>query len=252
MAPVCEDVLAALPHQAAWLDLGVEEYTRAYEIQLRLHALRLAGQVPDTVVLVEHPACITVGRASRLEHILASREELRAAGIAVYSTDRGGDVTYHGPGQLVLYAIVDLVGYGRDVHAHARRLEQVLIDTAASFGVTATRRKEYPGVWTDAGKIGAIGFRVKRWVTLHGVSLNVSPDLSHFSCIVPCGIRDHGVASLARMVEHRVDIAAAKSALKESFAHVFDVRLIDVRGEAPEARRHSFPWTSLSGPGAPS
>ncbi|MBN1321514.1 MAG: lipoyl(octanoyl) transferase LipB [Thermoleophilia bacterium] len=215
----------AAPREAAWLDLGVEEYTRTYDIQLRLHSLRLTGEILDTFVLVEHPACVTMGKASRPEHVLASPEELSAAGIALYRTDRGGDVTYHGPGQLVLYPIIDLSGYDRDVHAHARRLEQVVIDTAAAFGVAATRKAEHPGVWTAAGKVGAIGLRVKRWVTLHGVSLNVSPDMSHFSYIVPCGIADHGVTSLAQVLERDVDRQEAKSAMREAVARAFDVSL---------------------------
>jgi lipoyl(octanoyl) transferase len=213
--------------RAAWLDLGVEEYARAYELQTHLHDLRERGEVPDTVIAVEHLACVTVGRAGRRESVLASEDELRQAGVALYQTDRGGDVTYHGPGQLVLYPIVDLKTYGKDVHAHARRLEQVLIDTVASFGVEASRNKEYPGVWTDQGKIGAIGLRVSRWVTLHGVSLNVSPDMSHFSLIVPCGIRDLGVTSLTQVLGRPVGTAAVKAVLRASFEKVFEVRLND-------------------------
>jgi lipoyl(octanoyl) transferase len=220
--------MSASLRPAAWLDLGVEAYPRAFELQMRLHALRLAAEIPDTAVLVEHPPCITVGRAAHREHVLASPEELQAAGVAVYPTDRGGDVTYHGPGQLVLYPIVDLAGYGRDLHAYARRLEQVLIDAVASFGVPATRKKEYPGVWTVQGKIGAIGLKVKRWVTLHGVSLNVSPDMAHFGLIVPCGIRDHGVTSLAQELGRRVETAEVKPVLREAFARVFRVRLADM------------------------
>ena len=215
------------PREAAWLDLGVEEYVRAYELQTRLHDLREAGRNPDTVLVVEHPACVTIGRSGRRESILASEDELREAGVAVHQTDRGGDVTYHGPGQLLLYPIVDLKAYGRDVHAHAWRLEQVLIDTLAAFGVEATRKKEYPGVWTTQGKIGAIGLRVSRWVTLHGVSLNVSPDMAHFSLIVPCGIRDQGVTSLVRMLGRPVETSEVKAALRASFERVFELRLRD-------------------------
>jgi len=168
-----------------------------------------------------------MGRASRPEHVLAGPDELAALGIAFHYTDRGGGVTYHGPGQLVLYPIVDLRGYDQDVHAHARRLEQVLIETSAAFGVAAGRKPEHPGVWTAAGKIGAVGLRVKRWVTLHGVSLNVSPDMSHFSCIVPCGIADQGVASLAQILGREVDGREVKSAMREAVARVFGIRLIE-------------------------
>lgn len=223
---------AALPRRAAWLDAGVCDYTRAYDLQLRLHARRLAGDIPDTAIVLEHTACITYGRGADRTHILAGEEQLETAGVTVCPTDRGGDVTYHGPGQLVLYAIVDLHGYGKDVHAHSRRMEQVLIDTLASFGVEAVRKKEYPGVWTDRGKIGAIGIRVSRWVTLHGVSLNVSPDMSHFSLIVPCGITEHGVVSLTDLLGHPVGMALVKAKVRESFERLFEVRLFDaVAGE---------------------
>ena len=217
----------AVLREAVWLDLGVEEYASAYDVQLRLHARRLAGEICDTIVIVEHAPCITMGRASRPEHVLAGPDELTALGIALHHTDRGGGVTYHGPGQLVLYPIVDLRGYDQDVHAHARRLEQVLIETSAAFGVAAGRNPEHPGVWTTAGKIGAVGLRVKRWVTLHGVSLNVSPDMSHFSCIVPCGIADQGVASLAQILGREVDSREVKSAMREAVARVFGVRLTE-------------------------
>ena len=213
--------------EAGWLDLGTEAYGPAYDLQLRLHALRVAGAIPDVVVALEHQACITFGRAADRANIVAGEEQLRAAGVTVHPTARGGDVTYHGPGQLILYPIVDLNGYGKDVHAHARRLEQVLIDTLATFGVQAARKKEYPGVWTEAGKIGAIGIRVSRWVTLHGVSLNVSPDMSHFSLIVPCGIKEHGVVSLSQMLGRPVDVATVKQRARTSFEEVFRVRLLD-------------------------
>jgi lipoyl(octanoyl) transferase len=227
----------APPRKAMLLDLGLEEYARAYSLQLRLNLLRQIGEIPDTVVFVEHPPCLTMGRASHRENVLAAPEELQARGIAVHATDRGGDVTYHGPGQLVLYAIIHLDGYGRDVHAHARRLEQVLIDAVASFGLEATRKKGYPGVWTAEGKIGAIGLSVKRWVTLHGVALNVSPDMSHFSLIVPCGIRDRGVTSLADVLGYSVGIAPAKVALRESFERVFGVYLADNTAETSSSSR---------------
>ena len=221
----------AAARRVAWLDLGVEEYGHAYDLQLRLHALRLAGQIPDVVVALEHKPCITFGRAAETGNIVATEEQLQAAGVAVYPTDRGGDVTYHGPGQLVLYPIIDLTAYGKDVHAHARRLEQVLIDTLQSFGVQATRKKEYPGVWTDRGKIGAIGIRVSRWVTLHGVSLNVMPDMSHFSLIVPCGIREHGVVSLSDLLGSPVEMVTVKARARAAFEQVFQVRLAETSPE---------------------
>jgi lipoyl(octanoyl) transferase len=216
-----------------WLDLGVCPYGDAYQTQLRLHQLRLAGEIPDVAIVLEHAPVITYGRAAHVgENIVAGEDRLRELGVEVCATDRGGDVTYHGPGQLVLYAIVGLNAYGKDVHAHSRRMEQVLIDTLAGFGVEAFRRKEYPGVWTQQGKIGAIGIRVSRWVTLHGVSLNVSPDMSHFSLIVPCGIREHGVASLAGILGRPVEVAAVKAAMRGDFERIFEVGLEDVSAQA--------------------
>jgi lipoate-protein ligase B len=223
----CFDRSAPSPRQAAWLDLGAEGYARTYELQLRLHALRLAGEIPDTVVAVEHHPCITFGRAAHQEHILAGKEELEHAGVEVCTTDRGGDVTYHGPGQVVLYPIFDLAGYCKDVHAYARRLEQVLIDVLASYGVDAGRKTEYPGVWTSEGKIGAIGIKVKRWVTLHGVSFNVCPDMRHFGLIVPCGITDHSVASLTGLLGRQVGVGDVKQRLRSCFERVFGVGLVD-------------------------
>jgi lipoyl(octanoyl) transferase len=228
-SPSCGGSGTPLARHGFWLDLGTREYAEAYRLQLRLHRSRLAGTIPDVAIVLEHTPCITYGRAAHAaEHILASEERLRQAGVAVCSTDRGGDVTYHGPGQLVLYAIVDLKEYGKDVHAHSRRMEQVLIDTLASYGIQAHRKKEYPGVWTDAGKIGAIGLRVSRWVTFHGVSLNVAPDMSHFSLIVPCGIREHGVATMTQLLGRTVELDEVKARARAAFERVFEVALEDV------------------------
>jgi lipoate-protein ligase B len=230
--------VTSLARRAFWLDLGTRDYAEAYQTQLRLHRLRLAGTIPDVAIALEHTPCITYGRAAHAaEHILAGEERLREAGVAVCPTDRGGDVTYHGPGQLVLYAIVDLRQYGKDVHAHSRRMEQVLIDTLGSYGIEAYRKKEYPGVWTDAGKIGAIGLRVSRWVTFHGVSLNVAPDMSHFSLIVPCGIRGHGVATMTQLLGRTVGVAEVKARVRTAFEKVFEVGLEDADLDRLEEER---------------
>jgi lipoyl(octanoyl) transferase len=212
--------------EAIWLDLGHAAYGRVHELQMKLHSLRQEDRIPDVVVVVEHLPCITFGRAACLEHIVASAQDLRAAGIDVISTDRGGDVTYHGPGQLVVYPIVDLRSYGKDVHAHARRLEAVLIDTAGALGVETHRRPGFPGVWTERGKVGALGIKVKRWISLHGVSLNVSPDMSHFDLIVPCGIHDRGVTSLADELGRPLSPESVMPVLRGAFEEVFEVRLV--------------------------
>ncbi len=230
------------------LDLGFEEYAAAYALQSRLNLLRQTGEIPNAVLFVEHPPCITLGRTSHPENILATSDELKAHGIAVHRTDRGGDVTYHGPGQLVLYAVVHLDDYARDVHAHARRLEQVLIDTLDTFGVPAGRVKGYPGVWTAQGKIGTLGLSVKRWVTMHGVALNVCPDMSAFELIVPCGLEDRRVTSLAQIVGREVEIDEIKSRVQDSFERVFGVSLIECGPEDRRVIERSMPGQQLNPP----
>lgn len=218
-----------LEREAVWLDLGLQDYGRAYQVQLELHASRLEERIPDTMVVVEHTPCITLGRSAKAEHVLVSAEGLERAGIGVYRTDRGGDVTYHGPGQLVLYAIVDLGRRGKDVHAHVWRLEEVMIETLASLGAESWRRAGYPGVWTHQGKIGAVGVRVRRWVTFHGFSLNIFPNLAHFDYIVPCGLHGDKVTSLAQILGRKVEMELVKSQTRRSIANVFGARVLDGR-----------------------
>lgn len=169
-------------------DLGWMEYGPAFELQRGLVEKRKRGLIPDQLLIVEHPHVITLGRNGRPEHLLASEEVLRRAGIAFHHTDRGGDITYHGPGQVVGYPIVDLREWKRDVTAYVRAIEQVLIDTLAGFGITAGRVAGSTGVWVGSRKVAAIGVHISRWVTSHGFALNVTTDLSYFQYIVPCGL----------------------------------------------------------------
>ncbi|MDD3365324.1 MAG: lipoyl(octanoyl) transferase LipB, partial [Syntrophomonas sp.] len=183
------------------LELGTEEYGKVFELQKQLNQARRNGTIPDTIIFLEHYPCFTVGRKGGFEHILVNDQFLKQQGIRVYETDRGGDITYHGPGQLVCYPILDLNGFGRDVHLYAHQMEETLIRTLGSFGIDAGRKEEYPGVWAGAAKIGAEGIGVQHWVTMHGVSLNVCPDLRHFSFIVPCGISTLGVTSMEKILD---------------------------------------------------
>lgn len=212
-----------------WVDLGREGYLSTLRLQEELRALRQDGAIPDTFLVVEHPPCLTIGRGGSAANILAGEDVLARAGIAVYVADRGGDVTYHGPGQLVCYPIVDLTGYGRDLHAHARRLEGVMMEAAASFGVASWRTPGSPGVWTARGKVGAIGVAVRRWVTTHGAALNACPDMKAFSLIVPCGLRGMTVTSLAEIKGHAVDLALVRAAMRASCEEVFGLPLTDTR-----------------------
>ncbi|OPY85842.1 MAG: Octanoyltransferase [Smithella sp. PtaU1.Bin162] len=210
------------------LEIGIEEYGKAFALQKRLNRARRNNTIPDTVVLLEHRPCFTVGRKGGFDHILVSNEILAAEGIQVYETDRGGDITYHGPGQLVCYPIFDLNGFGCDVHSYVRRMEDVLIGTLKNFGITADRRKDYPGVWVGAAKIGAEGIGVEQWVTMHGVALNVCPDLRHFSFIVPCGIYNLGVTSMAEHLGYAVNMNKVKKEVCSQLSAIFQLTLENV------------------------
>ena len=169
-------------------ELGRTDYGQALELQRQLAAERQQGLIPDQLLLLEHPHVITLGRNGKAGNVLASDEVLSRAGVSFYPTDRGGDVTYHGPGQLVGYPIIDLREWQRDVGAYVRAVEQVIIDTLADYGIAAGRIPKLTGVWVDDRKIAAIGVHISRWVTSHGFALNVSTDLSYFQYIVPCGL----------------------------------------------------------------
>jgi lipoyl(octanoyl) transferase len=212
---------AAAPRRVEVRLLGRVPYARGLEIQERLVAQRRAALVYDTLLLLEHDPVFTLGRNARAENLLLPAETLRARGFGVFETGRGGDVTYHGPGQLVGYPILDLSPERRDVHRYVRCLEEVLIGTCADFGVGARRIPGLTGAWVGDEKIGAIGVRISRWVTSHGFALNVCNDLAPFDLIVACGIRDRGVTTLARVVGAEISVEDAAHALRLRFADVF-------------------------------
>jgi lipoyl(octanoyl) transferase len=178
----------AVPRPCELRDLGRIGYAEALAIQKDLEAKRKSGEIPDQLLIVEHPHVITTGRNGHLENLLASDDVLSRAGISFHHTDRGGDVTYHGPGQIVGYPILDLREWKRDVVAYVRAVEQVIIDTLAEFDIQAGRVAGCTGVWVDGAKVAAIGVHLSRWVTSHGFALNHTTDLSYFQYIVPCGI----------------------------------------------------------------
>jgi lipoyl(octanoyl) transferase len=202
--------------------LGRVPYAQGLEVQGRLVALRQQQAIPDTLLLLEHEPVVTLGRNARRENLLLPDDELRRRGIEVFETGRGGDVTYHGPGQVVGYPILDLGPDRRDVHRYVRDLEEVMIRTCTDYGVAAGRVAGLTGTWVGADKIGAIGVRIARWVTSHGFAFNVGTDLSPFGLIVPCGIRERGVTSLAQLLGRPVDLAESMDRLTAHFAAVFD------------------------------
>jgi lipoyl(octanoyl) transferase len=183
---------------------------------------RRSGEIPDTLLLLQHPHVITLGSGSREEHVLASLEERAELEIELFETGRGGDVTYHGPGQLVGYPILDLKPDRCDLHAYLRDLEEVLIRVLARFGVRAGRVDGLTGVWVGDRKLAAIGVRVSSgWITSHGFALNVATDLRFFGTIVPCGIREHGVGSVESVLGRRVGMEAVEEIVIEEFAGLF-------------------------------
>ena len=203
--------------------LGLVPYAEALALQRRLVDDRVAGRVDDLLLLVEHPHVLTLGvrgRAGR-PHILAGVGQLAARGVEVHETGRGGDVTYHGPGQIVGYPIIDLKPDRRDVHRYVRDLEEVLIRTAGEYGIDATRIPGLTGAWVGYAKLAAIGVRISRWVTSHGFAFNVSTDLDYFNLIVPCGIADRGVTSLGRLLGRPIDSRAVEDRIVAHFCEVF-------------------------------
>jgi len=191
--------------------LGRLPYGEALELQQRLRQARLEHEISDTVLLLEHPDVITFGRSSKPGNAPISDDELRRAGYDVHHVNRGGDVTYHGPGQLVGYPILDLSRRGADVHVYLRQLEGVLIDTLADFGIAAGRREGYAGVWLAAlHKIASIGVGLRRWTTMHGFALNVSCDLSRFDAIIPCGLRGIEMTSMRAVLGREIELAEVR------------------------------------------
>jgi lipoyl(octanoyl) transferase len=218
------------------LDLGRMRYADALRVQQRLVEQRKRGEGTDTLLYVEHPHVVTVGRNGKQEHLLAPPEVLARTGIELFESDRGGDVTYHGPGQIVGYPILDLREWKRDVRAYFRGVEQTLIGALGELGVQAERIPEpgYEGVWVHDAKIAAIGIHISRWVTSHGFALNLETDLSYFKYIVPCGLTKP-VCSL-RSVGCEASRERVQNAITASFAKVFDYQATMVQEELQETR----------------
>ena len=203
--------------------LGVVGYQEAADLQAQLVEQRRRDEVPDLLLLLQHPPVITLGVKSRSTrtNIVASDAQLADAGVAVFESSRGGDVTYHGPGQLVGYPIFNLHPNRRDVHRYVRDVEQALIDAVATFGISATRVNGLTGIWVGNDKLAAIGVRISRWITSHGFALNVSTNLSHFDLIVPCGIQGRGVTSMEQLRARPVPMDEVEAAVAAAFENVF-------------------------------
>lgn len=201
--------------------LGRTPYRQCWDIQRDLFSRRIADEIPDTLLLTEHDHVYTLGRGAREEHLLADADWLRAGGADVVHVDRGGDITYHGPGQLVAYPILDLSGHGRDLDIYLRRLEEVVIGLLGRLGIRASCLPGYTGVWVSGDKICAIGIKSSRWVTMHGLALNVTTDLSYFQRIIPCGIFERGVTSVQDATGIAHPLTTVEDLLIDEFAERF-------------------------------
>jgi lipoyl(octanoyl) transferase len=216
--------------ECAVVDLGLIGYEAAWALQRRVVAARKLALVPDVLLQCEHPHVITLGRNGKSEHLLASELLLRQRGVAFYATNRGGDITYHGPGQLVAYPILNLGEIRRDVGWYVRQLEEAMIRVSAEYGIAAERREGRTGVWVGVAgpdgarseeKLGAIGVHISRWVTSHGLAYNVTTDLWYFDLIVPCGIADKRATSLEKLLGQRVEMKSVKEQMARHLGGCF-------------------------------
>ena len=198
-------------------DLGIRSYQEVWDLQKDFQKKRIEKRLDDTLILVEHEPVYTLGKNANKNHLLQSRDR----SVNVFDIERGGDITFHGPGQLVGYPIIDLSYYRRSVSWYMRRLEQLAIDVLKDFGISASRIKGLTGVWVGEEKIAAQGVRISRWVTMHGFSLNVNPDLSFYDGIIPCGIFDHGITSMEELLGSAQDMDKVKAMVVEKFNNLF-------------------------------
>ena len=216
------------------INIGLTDYKSAWDLQKKFFDLRVEGKTSDVLLLNEHNHVYTIGKAGDDNHLLAGEEELRKNGAEVFHIDRGGDITYHGPGQLVGYPILDLNNYYLDIHRYLRDIEEVIIRTLAEFGIKSNRDTNFTGVWVGNEKVAAIGVKVSRWVTMHGFALNVNTDLSYFERIIPCGIFHKGVTSIEKLLGHQVPLDKVSRIIVKHFENVFGVKCIEQLAESIE------------------
>jgi len=202
-------------------DLGLIEYSEAWKLQRRLHHQRAEGNISEVLLLLEHPPTITVGRSGTLDNVLISKERLEEEGLSLFFVDRGGNVTYHGPGQLVGYPILDLRERGKDLHRYVHNLEEVILRTLRAFSIDAYRDESHPGVWVNEEEIAAIGLRVRRWVSMHGFTLNVNINSDHFTFINPCGFSDRRATSMSKILGQKISMETVREQLIFHFCDIF-------------------------------
>jgi len=223
--------LGLLPYSQAW-ELQEEYFSNTIAIKKQNRNSHDPILTQNHMLIVEHPPVFTLGKSGKMEHLLINEEILKAKGIDFIKTNRGGDITFHGPGQLVGYPILDLDNFFTDIHKYLRCLEEMIIKTLSDFGLNGARSDGETGVWLDldtsfARKICAMGVRASRWVTMHGFALNINTDLSYFDYIIPCGIKGKAVTSIAKELKHEVDTTEVKAAILKHFSEIFGVEIVN-------------------------
>jgi len=205
-----------------YCDLGFIDYKEAWDLQREIFNKRVTGDLDDCLLLLEHPNTYTLGKTAHKEHLIGTENYLKENKISVYDIDRGGDITYHGPGQIVGYPIIDLNNWYKDTHKYLRALEEVIIKTCKEYGLNCERNSKHTGVWLNDRKIAAIGIKVSRWITMHGFAFNVNTDLNLFNGIIPCGIQDKSVTSLSNELKSSINLSEVKKQLLRNFVEVFE------------------------------
>jgi lipoate-protein ligase B len=227
--------------------LGYIDYAEALRLQMQICAAKKLGFDQDVLLLLQHPPTITLGRNGKWNHLLVARQELQSRNIGCFDTDRGGDITFHGPGQLVGYPILKLEEGERDVHLLMRNLEESLIRLLGGYDIHCTRDQRYTGVWTEQGKIAAMGIHISRWITRHGFALNVNTDLEFFDLIIPCGIAGGNVTSMAKMLSRHCDLTETAERFAREFGPIFGRKMIRIEpSELSEKLRLHGPQTSAA------
>jgi len=222
------------------LNLGLRDYLEIYNLQKNLVNKRIKNEIPDVLILNEHPPVFTIGRKGGKGNILVSKEELKKKGIKIYEINRGGDIIYHGPGQLVGYPIIDLKNKGKDIHLYLHNLEEVIIRLLREYRIQSKRIEGHTGVWVENKKIAAIGIGIKHWVSFHGFCLNVNPNLSYFDMINPCGIKDKGITSIARLTNFKDNKNKSSQLINrfiKHFGEVFSLKMINLNSADYQALR---------------
>ena len=214
-----------------YCDLNTIDYKEAWDLQKKIHQLRTENKIDDVFFMLEHPHTYTLGKTADKQNLVGDERYLSDNKISVYDIDRGGDITYHGPGQIVGYPIINLTNWQQDTHKYLRAIEEVILQVCADYGLNASRVDKYTGVWIEDRKICAIGIKVSRWITMHGFAFNVNTDLNLFNGIIPCGISDKAVTTLSKELKKEINIFEVKEKIIHHFSNIFNYNQIEFKSK---------------------